>query len=176
MKKLYLILFTLLSIGATAQESSDRSFTEFKTYLNILSPSVGFEMGISENQSIMVAGGVRFLNDNITGDQEGSLNPFARLDFRNFYSKRTDSRFRSMSGAFIGFTSGYVFEGLTDESENSDFEDENEFYFAGVWGMQRNYRSRLRWSFHLGPGIRIVDGDVKGAFNANLTFGFVLGN
>ncbi|NNE25327.1 MAG: hypothetical protein HKN09_00660, partial [Saprospiraceae bacterium] len=139
MKKLYLLLFTLSSIGLGAQEMQERTFTDSKTYLNILAPSIGFEMGISDNQSIMLAGGVRFLNDNITGSQEGSLNPFARLDFRNFYSKRTGSRYRSWSGSFIGFTTGYVFEGLTDDSESSEFEDENEFHFAGVWGMQRNY-------------------------------------
>lgn len=101
MKKILTLALCIYSISLFSQDRIPVELQNSKVYLNIITPSIGFEQKVSANQSLLFRGGIRLHAevDEETDDFEGGLLPYAELEFRNYYPrKRVKKELRTNSG------------------------------------------------------------------------------
>ena len=178
MKKLLLsTLFVLGTIFAYSQERIPVDLDNSRVYLNLLVPSFTLEQKISTNQSLLATAGLRLYGEEQFDHFEVSLNPFAELEFRNYYPRRNVKKeLNQNSGNFVGAIAGFTFSDLVGTSEIDTYTYNNDFYFAGIWGIQRNYKSGIHLNLKLGPQIIIGDDEVEGDLYIHFGLGIQLGN
>lgn len=163
MKKLvFLIIAASVSIGSTiAQERVPVELEKHRFYINILSPSLAYELGLNERLSLHTSAGISFYwgDNNYSGtnyeNYYQSLNPFLNITLRNYYPrKRVKKELGFNSGNYIGAIGGYVFEAITEWNKTDDTQRfANSGFVGGVWGIQRNYKSGVHLGLSLGGGL-----------------------
>ncbi len=148
----------------------DLQKTQFN--LNILDPSVSFELSINDHQSLTAALGITGLPD----EDGTSLNPFLRSSYRNYYlRKRVKKELMPNSGNYIGVIAGYNFDSITDNIESGTTRLSNSFYAGPAWGIQRNYRSGIHLGLSIGGGFAIDNhSDLYFTGVGAFEFGFVI--
>ncbi|NNF22360.1 MAG: hypothetical protein HKN67_10475 [Saprospiraceae bacterium] len=177
MKKILLLAFVLFAVHISAQERIPVEMTNTKFYLNIITPSVAVEQRISSNQSFLARGGIRLHAEEIEDEFDAGLLPYVEAEFRNYYPRKNVKReLNNNSGNYIGFIGGYHFDHIAGNPALEAFKYENHYYFAGLWGMQRNYKSKIHLNLHVGPAVYARDGGVDFNVLFNFHFGFVIGN
>lgn len=127
--------------------------------ISILEPSLLFEIGINDRQSVHLSAGLApTVGEDVNGDFLAAMNPLARASFRHYYPrKRVKKELFANSGNYIAVTGGYLFDTVLGDDENVETSQANSYFFGPVWGIQRNYKSGI----HLGLGLGYGFGDGK---------------
>lgn len=135
-------LLLLVTICASAQE------TKPLYSISILSPSIGLEKRIQENNSLKFSIGNSIGYGSTNGLQSKSF--MLRGEFRHYYNlekRRDEGRLSAhYSGNYIGLFAepSFVF---------MEREEATNMYAGGVWGIQRNYNSHFHLDLSLNAGI-----------------------
>jgi hypothetical protein len=135
-------LLLLVTICASAQE------TKPLYSISILSPSIGLEKSIQENNSLKLSIGNSIGYGSTNGLQSKLF--MLRGEYRHYYNleKRRDAGRLSTnySGNYIGLFAepSFVF---------AKGEEATTMYAGGVWGIQRNYNSHFHLDLSLNAGI-----------------------
>jgi hypothetical protein len=116
--------------------------------ISILSPSIGLEKRIQENNSLKFSIGNSIGFSSSNGMQTKLF--FLRGEYRHYYNllkRRDEGRLSThYSGNYIGL--------FAEPSFNfSKGEESTNLYAGGVWGIQRNYNSHFHLDLSLNAGI-----------------------
>lgn len=186
MKKLAILLLTsVVALGTVnAQVKIPVELEKHRVYLNILSPGISYELGLSERLSLHTSAGISFYwgdNDYRGSDPENyyqSLNPFINATLRNYYPrKRVKKELDFNSGNYIGAIGGYVFDAITEWNRTDDTQSfANSGFIGGVWGIQRNYKSGVHLGLSFGGGLSLGQNFDNATFIpvGGFEFGFAL--
>ena len=142
MKYTIALILLLVSLKANSQE------TKPLYSLSILSPTLGLEKSIKENQSLKFSLGSSIGYGSKNGFQNKLL--LLRGEYRHYYNlekRRDEGRLSTnYSGNYIGLFAepSFIFE-KGEEATN--------MYAGGVWGIQRNYNSHFHLDLSLNAGI-----------------------
>ncbi len=178
MKKLLIPFFMVYAVCLNGQERIPADLRNGQFYINILEPSLSYEMRLADMQSLLLTAGLSTLGEeDINEDFALGLIPMLQLDFRHYYPrKKVKKELRPNSGNFVGLVTGYNFASIADNLDFGEFDDEKAFFLGPVWGIQRNYQSGIHLSLILGGGFITgsnTDFDAHGIISFEL--GFVIG-
>lgn len=142
MKYLLFLLLISATLSLTAQETKPiYSFS-------LISPSIGLEKRLQENNSLKFSIGSLSGYGNKTGFQTKSFS--IRGEYRHYYNvekRRDEGRLSTnYSGNYIGLFAepSIVFK---------KGEEATSMYAGGVWGIQRNFNSHFHLDLSLNAGI-----------------------
>ena len=156
MKKITILLLTLIfaPMLLLGQERIPVELDKTRVYLNIITPGITLEQGLSERLSLTLGAGLSPLYQ----DEKASINPFFRTSFRNYYPrKKVKKELGTNSGNFIGLVGGYYFSPISGTGDTDYFRQANSMYFGALWGIQRNYKSGIHLGFSIGSGFGTGD-------------------
>lgn len=172
MKKYLIIAFSLVfALNMKAQEVSNNLFR-----INILTPGLTFEKGISTNNTLCLDAnlGLVYTFSSNLGNRLLET-PFTRLQFRNYYNfdKRIAKGKNTLnnSGNYIAFSSSYYFKNINDEF----FVNSNDgFTIGATWGLQRTYKNGININLNAGLGYNFSNRKDKSIVPIiNFTFGWI---
>jgi hypothetical protein len=139
------VLFLLL-FSATLQVSAQEAKPLYS--FSLISPAIGIEKGLQENNSLKFSVGSISGYGNKEGFQTKSA--FIRGEYRHYYNlpkRRDEGRLSTnYSGNYVGLFAepSFVFK---------KGEEASTMYAGGVWGIQRNYNSHFLLDLSLIAGI-----------------------
>jgi hypothetical protein len=179
MKNLFTLFLLFTSFGLFSQDRIPVEMAESQISINILSPSITYERGLTQNQSLHLSFGLQGLsrtNDNDDGSV--GVAPVIGATYRNYYPrKKVKKELMPNSGNYVGLSTGYILNSIADNLEDFDapFKEESGFFLGPVWGIQRNYKSGIHLGLSLGGGfITGKNTDFSGTFVGSFELGFVI--
>ena len=175
MKNFTTFLLLFVTTFLFSQDRIPADIADSQISLNILSPSVSFEKGISDKQTLLFSAGLMGLGMSINDDSKFGIAPEFRATFRNYYPrKKVKKDLNPNSGNYIGLVTGYTLGSIADNLDTGQvFENEEAFFMGPVWGIQRNYKSGIHLGFSIGGGFvtgKNTDFDFTGVGGFELGF------
>jgi hypothetical protein len=152
MRTILILLFVLVQSNFTYSQI-DKSVSKNLFKINLVTPGLTYERGLSENSTLNVE--IGFSLDITTNDGQLQLLkiPFIRSQYRFYYN--IDSRIqkkKSILGNSAGFVApliSYYSKPLSHDIYVSGLDG---FTLGGVWGFQKTYKSNLNLSINTGLG------------------------
>ena len=179
MKNIFTLLLVLMTLSIFSQDRIPVEMANSQFSINILSPSLTYEKGLNENQSLYLSLGLEGLSrTNENNDGKIGVAPVIEATYRNYYPrKKVKKELRPNSGNYVGLSAGYIMNSIADNLEDFDqpFKEESAFFLGPVWGIQRNYKSGIHLGLSLGGGF-ITGKNTNFDFNfiGNFELGFVI--
>lgn len=170
---LFLLFFSSLIY---AQEKKLVTENIFK--INILSPGVSCEKGISKNTTIAVDANLS-IGFNVHNNKTTVLAaPFLRTQYRYYYNlqKRLNKNknIANNSGNYIAFNASHYFKPINNDVFISNLDGTT---IGSVWGFQKTYKSNINLGANAGIGYNISNNQKNGVMPIlNFTIGYVIGN
>lgn len=143
MKYTISLMLLLVTLQLNAQE------TKPLYSISLLSPSMGLEKSIQENNSFKFSIGNSFGYGSTTGFQSKLV--MLKGEYRHYYN--LDKR-RDEGRLSTAYTGNYIGLFVEPSFVLAKGEEATNWYAGGIWGIQRNYSSHLHLdvSLHAGMG------------------------
>ncbi len=149
MKNFLIFLGLIAGLNMFGQKNTSNQFS-----LNLITPSVEYEVAISDHSTIDLDLGIGCAYHNSLGESEFGIFPDFNLQYRYFYNfqkRRDDSKKTSENSANYIAAIGSISGGdpiIGDLKYVSDYG----VFFGPAWGLQRVYYSKLKLNLNLGAG------------------------
>jgi hypothetical protein len=162
------LLLTALNCAAQNENKEERSTDVIDITKFVFSPGFSGEKRIGKNQTLY--GKVfpalslsYYFSDGLGSDASFYIDPAITLQYRYYYNgrrrQRKGKRTAMNSMNYIGPVYRNIF---SKRPVNSDYYEEDKRRLmntlAVVWGLQRNFRSRISIDFNVGPGYNFSKG------------------
>lgn len=147
--------------------------------INILSPGITYELGLSNNTTLCTDLNLSFgFSYNSNSGTKLLSSPYLREEYRYYYNleKRNlkDKNSAGNSGNFIALSGSYYLKPLGDSQFVSVYDG---LTIAPVWGLQRTYSNGINISLIGGAGYNFGTNNKTTSFAPviNFTLGWVIG-
>jgi len=149
-----------------------KNVSEKQWKINVLPPSVSYEMGIAKNATLSADIGFGFgLRGGSERTTEFGIFPLAELGYRYYYNmdRRLENgkNISGNTGNYIGPLISYI----SGTSIFGDLSIANQLFVGPVYGLQRTYKKGFSFNVELGAGY--FENDVDGGLGVFV--GFELG-
>lgn len=151
-----LLLVLMLPLAAVAQDSAPAgtSLKHERTYrINLLSPSLGIEYGLSSKFSLYGEAGFMVSPIELQEFNDLAVMPKVRFDLRYYYNLSSrlaaGKQTQNFSGSYFAFTAVYIYR-----AANANLNGRNQYLpLALVWGLQRKIGKWGFMDFQAGAGM-----------------------
>ena len=174
MKKITATLATLFlfALGAFAQNEEPK-VSKHLVGVYVIPLKASYEIGLGNSNSLELSAGVtgssKLENENLRFSlvpiAEGAYKYYYNLNKRQLKGKHTALN----SGNFWGLNARYQFKAISDNGD-----DFSSVFISPMWGIQRNYDSRISLGIRLGYGVVITKDNSYLSPFINFKLGFVL--
>lgn len=158
MKRVLLfVTIILFSVNSFGQETTPQTNSQFS--LNLLIPSLEWEVNTSQNSTIDLKLGTGFGYSKSGSESDFGFFPDFQSEYRYYYNLKK----RSEKGKKVSENSGNYIAAIGNiRSGNSiigdlDLEEDYAIMIGPAWGMQRTYNSGFKFNLNLGAGYGFND-------------------